>query len=136
MDGDPRDQLIPVDEYIPIKFNECGDEQLLHKFYPRDMIGFSAQPLVLFPTHYVGDAGYISDTEDTLSFEGKDVQIFKELKEKERREAAEKKKLKESGAKAKGTGEGVGMGSGGELLSDSSNVVPSVDPQSLHGGEL
>ena len=86
VEGDPRDQLLPVDEYIPIKFNEHGDEELLHKFYPRDMIGFSADPLILWPTHFVGDEGYFSDTEDTLSFEGKDVQVFRDIKERERAE--------------------------------------------------
>merc|ERR1719285_627101 len=92
VEGDPRHQLIPVDEYIPIKFNECFEEELLHKFYPREMIGFSAAPLLLFPTHYVGDEGYFSDTEDTLSYEGKDVQIFHEIKDKEEEEKRQREK--------------------------------------------
>lgn len=50
------------------------------------MIGFSADPLLLFPTHYIGDPGYFSDTEDTLSFEGKDVTVFRTKKQKEREE--------------------------------------------------
>ncbi|MBN3274039.1 GT251 galactosyltransferase, partial [Polyodon spathula] len=32
-------------------------------FEPRDLLAFSAEPLLVFPTHYTGDAGYISDTE-------------------------------------------------------------------------
>lgn len=100
VDGDPRDQLIPVDEYIPIKFNECFEEELLMKFSPREMIGFSAAPLALFPTHYVGDDGYFSDTEDTLSFEGKDVQIFRDIKDKEEQEKAQKEKAEKAGVAA------------------------------------
>ena len=37
--------------------------------------------------------GYISDTEDTLSYEGKDVQIFKQIKEKEEEEKQAQEKL-------------------------------------------
>ena len=48
------------------------------------MIGFSAAPLLLYPTHYIGDDGYFSDTEDTLSFDGEDVTRFRLVKEKER----------------------------------------------------
>ncbi|XP_050163566.1 procollagen galactosyltransferase 1-A-like isoform X4 [Myiozetetes cayanensis] len=32
-------------------------------FSRRDLVAFSAEPLLLFPTHYTGDAGYVSDTE-------------------------------------------------------------------------
>ena len=34
----------------------------------------------MYPTHYVGDEGYISDTEDTLSFEGESVDHFRKKK--------------------------------------------------------
>ena len=34
----------------------------------------------MYPTHYVGDKGYVSDTEDTLSFEGEDVKHYREKK--------------------------------------------------------
>lgn len=32
-------------------------------FEQRDVQAFSAEPLLVFPTHYTGDVGYISDTE-------------------------------------------------------------------------
>jgi len=40
----------------------------------------------MYPTHYVGDSGYISDTEDTLSFEGKSVEHFRAKKEEDKRQ--------------------------------------------------
>ena len=34
-------------------------------FHPRNLIALTAEPLLLYPTHYVGDKGYFSDTETT-----------------------------------------------------------------------
>ena len=34
-------------------------------FYPRNLVAMTAEPLLLYPTHYVGDDGYFSDTETT-----------------------------------------------------------------------
>lgn len=33
------------------------------QFEVRDLIALSASPYVLYPTHYIGDEGYFSDTE-------------------------------------------------------------------------
>ena len=57
------------------------------------MIGFSAAPLILYPTHYVGEPGYFSDTEYTLSFDGKDVSSFRLIKEKELERAKENENI-------------------------------------------
>ena len=46
----------------------------------------------MYPTHYVGDEGYISDTEDTLSFEGESVEHFRKKKEEEKKKTSQKKK--------------------------------------------
>lgn len=35
------------------------------RFPSRDLVAFSAAPLLLFPTHYTGDKGYVSDTENS-----------------------------------------------------------------------
>lgn len=35
------------------------------KFYPRNLISLSAYPLFVEPTHYTGEVGYITDTEDS-----------------------------------------------------------------------
>lgn len=35
----------------------------MEHFETRDLKAFSAEPLLVFPTHYTGEPGYISDTE-------------------------------------------------------------------------
>lgn len=35
-------------------------------FSPRDLLAFSAEPLLVYPTHYTGDDGYVSDTETSV----------------------------------------------------------------------
>ncbi|KAK4805925.1 hypothetical protein QYF61_021489 [Mycteria americana] len=35
-------------------------------FAKRDLVAFSAEPLLVFPTHYTGEEGYISDTETSV----------------------------------------------------------------------
>eukprot|EP00795_Rhopilema_esculentum_P010356 gene10356-19056_t len=69
--GEPLKQLIPVDEYIPIMFNDHNDKELMSKFPVRNLVALSVHPLLVYPTHYVGDSGYVSDTEDTVT-------VFKE----------------------------------------------------------
>jgi collagen beta-1,O-galactosyltransferase len=34
-------------------------------FPQRDLVALSAAPLLVFPTHYTGEKGYVSDTEDS-----------------------------------------------------------------------
>ena len=48
----------------------------------------------MYPTHYVGDEGYISDTEDTLSFEGESVEHFRKIKEEEKQKNKNKNENK------------------------------------------
>eukprot|EP00794_Sanderia_malayensis_P015863 gene15863-17461_t len=67
INGDPLKQLVPVDEYIPVMFNDHPDTELLNKFPVRDLVALSAHPLLVYPTHYIGDEGYISDTETTTT---------------------------------------------------------------------
>ena len=42
----------------------CSSEWKL-KFSPRDVIALSANPLFVEPLKYIGEAGYVSDTEDS-----------------------------------------------------------------------
>ena len=35
VDGEPLSKLIPVDEYLPVKFNEHANQDLLKSYYPR-----------------------------------------------------------------------------------------------------
>ena len=65
----------------------------------------------MYPTHYVGDEGYISDTEDTLSFEGESVEHFRKKKEEEK-----KKKDQTKGGNAKSP------------KTQSDEIKPKLDP--------
>ncbi|VVC96124.1 unnamed protein product, partial [Leptidea sinapis] len=64
--ADPLSKLIPVDEFIPIMFNQHPSQELKQHFPVRTLKALSASPLLVHPTHYVGDIGYISDTEDSI----------------------------------------------------------------------
>jgi len=54
-----------VDEYLPIMFDRHPNTNYKAEFSNRDLIAWSAAPLLLYPTHYTGDEGYISDTEQS-----------------------------------------------------------------------
>ncbi|XP_022902450.2 glycosyltransferase 25 family member [Onthophagus taurus] len=74
LDADPLSRLLPVDEYLPILFDKHPTEKWKIHFPKRDLIAFSVAPLLVFPTHYTGEKGYISDTEDSgiIANESKD----------------------------------------------------------------
>ncbi|KAJ1078300.1 hypothetical protein K5549_016871, partial [Capra hircus] len=59
----PLRRMLPVDEFLPIMFDQHPNEQYKAHFWPRDLQAFSARPLLAAPTHYAGDAGWLSDTE-------------------------------------------------------------------------
>uniref|UniRef100_A0A2R9A294 Cerebral endothelial cell adhesion molecule n=1 Tax=Pan paniscus TaxID=9597 RepID=A0A2R9A294_PANPA len=59
----PLRRMLPVDEFLPIMFDQHPNEQYKAHFWPRDLVAFSAQPLLAAPTHYAGDAEWLSDTE-------------------------------------------------------------------------
>lgn len=61
----PLQRLVPVDEYLPIMFDKHTNENWKKEFPNRNLNAFSVAPLLLFPTHYTGDQGYISDTENS-----------------------------------------------------------------------
>lgn len=42
-------------------------------FEQRDLRAFSAEPLLVYPTHYTGDPGYISDTETSTVWDNETV---------------------------------------------------------------
>lgn len=63
--SEPLKRLLPVDEFLPIMFDEHPNEEWKEKFETRDVVAWSVNPLILFPTHYTGEDGYISDTEDS-----------------------------------------------------------------------
>lgn len=61
----PLEKLIPVDEFLPVMFGRHPLQNLSKAFEPRNLIAFSAVPMLLYPIHYTGETGYISDTEDS-----------------------------------------------------------------------
>jgi len=61
----PLNRLVPVDEYLPIMFDRHPNEDWKGNFKPRDLVALSAEPLLCYPTHYTGEANYISDTEES-----------------------------------------------------------------------
>ena len=61
----PLGKMVPVDEYLPIMYDKHPNETWKKHYFNRNLIAFSVHPLLLFPTHYTGEEGYISDTEDT-----------------------------------------------------------------------
>ncbi|CAD7005695.1 unnamed protein product [Ceratitis capitata] len=63
--ANPLKNLLPVDEFLPIMYDRHPNETWKSYFFQRDLWAFSAAPLLLYPTHYTGEKGYISDTEDS-----------------------------------------------------------------------
>ncbi|XP_011701587.1 PREDICTED: glycosyltransferase 25 family member isoform X2 [Wasmannia auropunctata] len=61
----PLGKLIPVDEFLPILSDTHPEEQWAAEFPTRDLIILSTNPLLIYPTHYTGEDGHISDTEDS-----------------------------------------------------------------------
>ncbi|XP_001608141.2 glycosyltransferase 25 family member [Nasonia vitripennis] len=79
IDAKPLESLIPVDEYLPIMYDKHPREDWKEYFNGRDLIALSAEPLVLFPTHYTGDSGYISDTENSVLLPAEEMPSKDEL---------------------------------------------------------
>jgi len=65
--GKPLEKLVPVDEYLPIMFDRHNNASWKSAFEPRNLVAFSAEPLLIYPTHYTYEPGYISDTEKSLA---------------------------------------------------------------------
>ncbi|NWU62568.1 GT253 glycosyltransferase, partial [Pterocles burchelli] len=61
--AEPLSKMLPVDEFLPIMYDKHPNEDYKRHFTPRDLLVFSAQPLLVHPTHYAGDSNWLSDTE-------------------------------------------------------------------------
>ena len=61
----PLGKMVPVDEYLPIMYDRHPNDNWKSYYHHRNLRAFSVHPLLLFPTHYTGEQGYISDTENT-----------------------------------------------------------------------
>ncbi|XP_029491289.1 procollagen galactosyltransferase 1-like isoform X1 [Oncorhynchus nerka] len=71
--AEPLKRILPVDEFLPVMFNKHPVSDYMEQFELRDLKAFSAEPLLVFPTHYTGDAGYISDTETSVVWDNEKV---------------------------------------------------------------
>lgn len=65
----PLENLLPVDEFLPIMFDEHPNDTWKFNYNNRNLKAWSVSPLILYPTHYTGEDGYISDTEDSMQIE-------------------------------------------------------------------
>ncbi|XP_065265570.1 procollagen galactosyltransferase 2 [Emys orbicularis] len=61
--AEPFSKMLPVDEFLPIMYNKHPVEKYKEYYESRDLKAFSAEPLLIYPTHYTGQPGYLSDTE-------------------------------------------------------------------------
>lgn len=71
--AEPLKKMLPVDEFLPVMYNKHPTEEYMSHFERRDVQAFSAEPLLVFPTHYTGDMGYISDTETSTVWDNETV---------------------------------------------------------------
>lgn len=70
LDADPLPTLLPVDEFLPIMYDASPYKEWTKYFPHRDLNAASASPLLVSPTHFIGDQEYISDTEDSKLLTG------------------------------------------------------------------
>ncbi|XP_028576969.1 procollagen galactosyltransferase 1 isoform X2 [Podarcis muralis] len=66
LDAQPLSKMLPVDEFLPVMFDKHPVSEYMEHFENRNLLAFSVEPLLVFPTHYTGDDGYISDTETSV----------------------------------------------------------------------
>uniref|UniRef100_A0A671T4M4 procollagen galactosyltransferase n=1 Tax=Sinocyclocheilus anshuiensis TaxID=1608454 RepID=A0A671T4M4_9TELE len=71
--AEPLSKILPVDEFLPVMFNKHPVSDYMDQFETRDLKAFSAEPLLVFPTHYTGEPGYISDTETSTVWDNEKV---------------------------------------------------------------
>ncbi|KAK3567890.1 hypothetical protein QTP86_027309 [Hemibagrus guttatus] len=73
LEAKPLGKMLPVDEFLPVMFNKHPREEYLAHFKQRDLIAFSVEPLLLYPTHYTGEPGYSSDTETSTIWDNESI---------------------------------------------------------------
>uniref|UniRef100_A0A8V1AAQ8 procollagen galactosyltransferase n=1 Tax=Gallus gallus TaxID=9031 RepID=A0A8V1AAQ8_CHICK len=69
----PLSKMLPVDEFLPIMFNKHPVSDYMKHFKTRNLLAFSVEPLLVYPTHYTGDDGYISDTETSVVWDNEKI---------------------------------------------------------------
>ncbi|KAJ8373190.1 hypothetical protein AAFF_G00270230 [Aldrovandia affinis] len=71
--AEPLKRMLPVDEFLPVMFDKHPVSDYLDQFETRNLKAFSAEPLLVYPTHFTGDPGYISDTETSTIWDNEKV---------------------------------------------------------------
>ncbi|XP_063056303.1 procollagen galactosyltransferase 2 [Engraulis encrasicolus] len=71
--ANPFPKMLPVDEFLPIMFDKHPNTDYMSYFEKRDLRAFSVEPLLLYPTHYTGEPGYVSDTETSTIWDDEKV---------------------------------------------------------------
>ncbi|XP_044530838.1 procollagen galactosyltransferase 2 [Gracilinanus agilis] len=71
--ADPFGKMLPVDEFLPVMYNKHPVAKYMEYYEPRDLKAFSAEPLLIYPTHYTGQPGYLSDTETSTIWDNETV---------------------------------------------------------------
>uniref|UniRef100_A0AAY4B7U5 Glycosyl transferase family 25 domain-containing protein n=1 Tax=Denticeps clupeoides TaxID=299321 RepID=A0AAY4B7U5_9TELE len=69
----PFCKMLPVDEFLPVMFNKHPNREYMSHFEQRDLLAFSVEPLLIYPTHYTGEPGYVSDTETSTIWDDESV---------------------------------------------------------------
>ncbi|XP_060686107.1 procollagen galactosyltransferase 2-like isoform X1 [Hemiscyllium ocellatum] len=72
--AEPFGKMLPVDEFLPIMYNKHPMEDYMKFYEPRDLKAFSVEPLLIYPTHYTGEPGYVSDTETSIIWDNDEIQ--------------------------------------------------------------
>lgn len=73
LSAEPLARMLPVDEFLPVMFDKHPVSEYKIHFSPRDLRAFSVEPLLVYPTHYTGDDGYVSDTETSVVWNNEQV---------------------------------------------------------------
>lgn len=91
--AEPLSKMLPIDEFLPIMFDQHLNGTWKSHFAERNLVAWSASPLLIFPTHYTGDTGYISDTEDSAWLQQQlddGVAVAEDAEKKGKRESYER----------------------------------------------
>ncbi|XP_071656255.1 procollagen galactosyltransferase 2-like isoform X2 [Patagioenas fasciata] len=71
--AEPFGKMLPVDEFLPVMYNKHPVAKYMEYYKSRDLKAFSAEPLLVYPTHYTGQPGYLSDTETSTTWDNETV---------------------------------------------------------------
>ncbi|XP_060773718.1 procollagen galactosyltransferase 2 [Neoarius graeffei] len=73
LEAKPLGKMLPVDEFLPVMFNKHPKKEYLAHFKQRNLLAFSVESLLFYPTHYTGEPGYSSDTETSTIWDNENI---------------------------------------------------------------